>query len=56
MEVGTALGVSGPDAAAGFAEWLGGQVRLYQDTGIGLSVAEADDLVRLADVVNNGDR
>lgn len=55
-EVGAALGMGGPDAAAGFAEWLAGQVRLHQDTGIGLSAAEAGDLVRLADVVNNGDR
>jgi hypothetical protein len=53
-EVGTALNISGPDAAAGFATWLAGQVVLYRRTGIGVTPAEAEDLARLADAVSGG--
>ncbi|MGW4529151.1 hypothetical protein [Amycolatopsis sp. NPDC004378] len=55
-ELGAALDMRGPDAAAGFARWLAGQVRLHQDTGIGLSATDAEDLARLADAVRGGAR
>lgn len=55
-EVGTALNMSGPEAAAGFAAWLAGQVHLYRQTGVGLTSAEAEDLARLADAVGGGAR
>lgn len=53
-EVGTALDMTGPDAATGFATWLAGQVVLYRQTGIGVTPAEAEDLARLADAVSGG--
>jgi hypothetical protein len=55
-EVGTALDMSGPEAAAGFAAWLAGQVRLYREVGIGVTAAEAEDLARLANAVGGGAR
>lgn len=51
-EVGVALNMTGSEAAAWFATWLAGQVHLYQETGIGLTAAEAEDLTRLAGAVS----
>ncbi|MGY6657643.1 hypothetical protein ACXIZN_36330 [Amycolatopsis sp. TRM77291] len=55
-EVGSALDMSGPDAATEFASWLAEQVRLYRDIGIGVTIAEAEDLARLADALGGGAR
>jgi hypothetical protein len=50
-QVGTALNMTGSDAAAGFAAWLTGQVHLHEQTGIGVTTAEAEDLTRLAEEI-----
>lgn len=50
-EVGAALNMSSPDAAAGFAAWLAGQVHLYQQIRIGVTAAEAEELTGLADAI-----
>jgi hypothetical protein len=44
------------EAIAGFLGCVAGQVRLYRDTGIGLTRADADDLERLAVMVDGGRR
>ncbi|WNV83692.1 hypothetical protein [Umezawaea sp. Da 62-37] len=48
-QVGAALDVTGDEAAAGFTSWLTRQATLYRQAGIGLTTAEATELVRLAD-------
>jgi hypothetical protein len=50
-EVGIALDMTGPRAAAGFAAWLTGRVHLYQQIGIGVTAAEAEELTGLADAI-----
>jgi hypothetical protein len=55
-EVGTALNMTGLDAAAGFTVWLAGQVDLYRRMGIGLTAAEAEDLAHLAAAVGGEQR
>ncbi|WP_410570688.1 hypothetical protein [Amycolatopsis sp. cmx-4-61] len=55
-EIGAALDMSDHEAIAGFLGWVAGQGRLYQDTGIGLTRADADDLERLAVTVDGGGR
>ncbi|WP_410580157.1 hypothetical protein [Amycolatopsis sp. lyj-108] len=55
-DVGIVLGLTGPDAAAGFAAWLTAQVDLHRQIGIGLTPADADDLSLLADGVQGGTR
>jgi len=50
-QVGTALNMTGPDTVAGFAVWLAGQVHLYQQIGIGVTAAEAEELTGLADAI-----
>lgn len=49
--VGAALDVTGDEAIAGFTAWLSQQTALYQRMGVGLTAAEATELVRLADEV-----
>jgi hypothetical protein len=50
-EIGTALGVTGEEAVAGFTSWITSQAALYRRTGIGLTDADAHAHVRLADAV-----
>jgi hypothetical protein len=50
-QIGTALNLTGPEAAAGFTTWLAGQTHLHQQTGIGVAPDDAADLARLADAV-----
>ncbi len=50
-QVGAALDVTAEEAIAGFTAWLSQQTALYRRMGVGLTAAEAAELVRLADEV-----
>jgi hypothetical protein len=50
-QVAEALGMTGPDARDGFHAWIAGQRRLFAETGLGLSPAEAADLNALSEAV-----